>query len=441
MMGADSCPAPDASQVPAQQFRRYASEAQEAFQANDYRKAAASFRTALCFAPKNGSLYYGLGLAEAAASSFDRAREALMEARRLAPSEPAILLSLAQVNASAGNLDESVSNLAQLERCSSGHQNEEQKQSAIQLRAQLGQALVAQNRFDLALAQLLRVKQAGVSEPAVLLTLATLENNLGAYADAERDANSALAANVNGEQRSTAAAIAGLAYKNEKKNDDAIRSFQASIQSAPSEIACLALTEIFETNAEPAKAIEVAESCSTAIPHSAPIAVALGRNLVNAGRHEEGASVLQGVTLSAPGEAEGWRWLAQAETLLGDYPKSVEALEKLERAAPEYPMIDSMLGQAMLKADHPDYDRALQYLNRAVRTTPSDADLYFMLGKTYFAMGRYAESADSLRKATQLGSNSSLVYYQLGRALEKQGRDGEAKQQFETVRLLKSIGQ
>ena len=96
---------------------------------------------------------------------------------------------------------------------------------------------------------------------------------------------------------------------------------------------------------------------------------------------------------------------------------------------------------AMLKADHPDYDRALQYLNRAVRTTPSDADLYFMLGKTYFAMGRYAESADNLRKATQLGSNSSLVYYQLGRALEKQGRDAEAKQQFETVRLLKSIGQ
>ncbi len=73
-----------------------------------------------------------------------------------------------------------------------------------------------------------------MSDSAVLLTLATLENNLGAYADAERDANAVSAGNVTREQRSTAAAIAGLAYKNEKKNEDAIRSFRASIELSPS---------------------------------------------------------------------------------------------------------------------------------------------------------------------------------------------------------------
>ncbi len=114
--GADSCPATDSSQAPAQQFAKYTSQAQEAFQANDYSKAATSFRAALCFAPENGSLYYGLGLAEAAASHFDRARDALLHARRLSPGEPGVLLSLAQVNASAGNFDESISNLAQLDQ-------------------------------------------------------------------------------------------------------------------------------------------------------------------------------------------------------------------------------------------------------------------------------------------------------------------------------------
>jgi predicted Zn-dependent protease len=272
--------------------------------------------------------------------------------------------------------------------------------------------------------------------------LATLENNLGAYADAERDANAAASAgNVTREQRSTAAAIAGLAYKNEKKNEDAIRSLRASIELAPSEIACLALTEIFETSAEAVKAIDVSQSCSTAIPQSAPIAIALGRNLVNAGKHEQAVTVLENVTHSAPDQAEGWRWLAQAETLLGDYPKAIAALQQLARAAPQYPMVDSMLAQAILKADPPDYDRAIQHLARAAQTTPSDSDVFFMLGKAYFSMGRYAECADNLRKAIQLGSKSSLVYYQLGRALEKLGRESEAKQQFETVRLLKSVGQ
>lgn len=104
-------------------------------------------------------------------------------------------------------------------------------------------------------------------------------------------------------------------------------------------------------------------------------------------------------------------------------------------------MVDSMLAQAILKADPPDYEQAIQYLARAAQITPSDSDIFFMLGKTYFSMARYTESADNLRKAIQLGSNSSLVYYQLGRALEKLGRESEAKQQFQTVRLLKSVGQ
>jgi predicted Zn-dependent protease len=439
--GAISCPPSDTSQTPAQQFAKYASQAQQAFQANDYAKAAASFRNALCFAPENGSLYYGLGLAEAAASHFDRARDALIHARRLSPGEPRVLLSLAQVNASAGNFDESIANLAQLDQLAPEHPQREQRQTAIELRAQLGQALLAQNRFDLALAQFLRIKQTGMSDPAILLTLATLENNLGAYADAERDANAAFAGTANREQRSTAAVIAGLAYKNEKKNDDAVRSLRASIDLAASEIACLALTEIFETSAEAAKAIEVSQSCSAVLPQSAAIAIALGRNLVNAGRHEQAATVLQNVTHNAPDQPEGWRWLAQAETLLGNYPKAIAALQQLARAAPGYPMVDSMLAQAVLKADPPNYEEAIQHLSRAAQATPSDSDVFFMLGRTYFSMGRYAESADNLRKAIQLGSNSSLVYYQLGRALEKLGREAEAKEQFETVRLLKSIGQ
>lgn len=438
--GADTCPPSDTSQSPAQQFAKYASQAQQAFQGNDYAKAAASFRTALCFAPENGSLYYGLGLAEAAASHFDRARDALIHARRLSPGEPGILLSLAQVNASAGNFDESISTLTQFDQLARQRQQDEQRQAAIDLRAQLGQALLAQNRLDLALSQFLRIRRSGVSDSATLLTSATLENNLGAYADSERDANAAFAGTVNREQRSTAAAIAGLAYKNEKKNDEAIRSFRASIDLAPSEISCLALTEIFETSAEAAKAIEVSQSCSAALPQSAAIAIALGRNLVNAGRHEQAATVLETVTHNAPNQAEGWRWLAQAETLLGNYPKAIAALEQLARAAPEYPMVDSMLAQAMLKADPPNYEAAIQYLGRAARATPSDSDTFFMLGRTYFSMSRYAESAENLRKAIQLGSNSSLVFYQLGRALEKLGRESEAKQQFETVRLLKSIG-
>src|SRR5439155_8902057 len=112
----------------------------------------------------------------------------------------------------------------------------------------------------LALAELLRATRDGLQDPAILLMLSTLENNMGAYADAVRDATSV---DGSAEQRATAAAIAGLAYKNQKKNEDAIRLLKHAIELAPSEIAYLALAEIYETSQKPADAARLLEQGAT----------------------------------------------------------------------------------------------------------------------------------------------------------------------------------
>jgi tetratricopeptide (TPR) repeat protein len=418
--------------------QKFAQAAQEAFERGDYAKAAASFHQALCMSPNNAALFHGLGLAEAAAGHFDGAAKALEQADRLSPHDFAILLARAQVEASAGHFEQAVRMLGEAEQLERAH-SVQGRSAAAQLHEQLGGALLQQRKLDLALAQLLRARQAGLDNPSIRLMMATLENNFGAYSDAIRDASSlddSAAATV--QQRATAAAIAGLAYKNEKRIEEAIRLLWHSIELAPGETAYLALSDIYETRDQSGEAAKILEQALAAFPASQRIALGLGMNLVNAGENQRAVAFLSEMTQKAGVDPEAWRWLAQAQASLGEFQKATEALQQLARRKPDYPMIDVMVAQSLLKWETPDYEQALRVLDRAAQTAPADPDVYYMRGKVYFSLGRYAEAVQPLQRAIELGPTISLAYYQLGQVFQKLGREAEAKQQFDKVRFLKS---
>ena len=327
-------------------------------------------------------------------------------------------LELAQAAAAAGDYEVAIAKLAAAERL------EPANPAVAQLHAHLGGALLQQRKLDLALAQLLRARRAGWDDPSIRLMLATLENNLGAYSDAIRDAASldSIAAATT-PQRATAAAIAGLAYKNQKRNEDAIRLLKHAIELAPSETAYLALSEIYEAS----DAVKLLEHT---LPGSQRIALALGRNLVNAGDNQRAVAVLSGITA----DPEALHWLAQAQSSLGEFRKATESLQELARRKPDYPMIDTMIAQSLLKWDPPDYEEALRFLDRA----SADPDVYYLRGKIYFSQGRYADAVKPLQRAIELDPTGSLSYYQLGQVFQKLGRETEAKEQFDKVKFLKS---
>jgi tetratricopeptide (TPR) repeat protein len=335
----------------------------------------------------------------------------------------AILLACAQAAASAGDYEVAISKLAAAERLEPGNA------AVAQLHAHIGGVLLQQRKLDLALSQLLRARHGGWDDPSIRLMLATLENNLGAYSDAIRDAASLdtnTAATV--PQRGTAAAIAGLAYKNQNRNEDAIRLLKHAIELAPGETAYLALSDIYESSDQAGEAAKLLEQATAALPGSQRITLAFGRSLVNAGDNQRAAAILTGLT-----DPEAFQWLAQAESSLGEYRKATEALQQLALQKLDYPMIDIMIAQSLLKWDPPDYEQALHFLDRA----PTDPDVYYLRGKLYFSLGRYAEAVKPLQRAIELGPTVSLPYYQLGQVFQKLGRETEAKEQFDKFRFLK----
>jgi tetratricopeptide (TPR) repeat protein len=315
---------------------------------------------------------------------------------------------------------------------------------AAGMHAQLGRHLLQQKQNELALAELLRFRLSGGADPEVLFLLARLENTLGAYGDAARDGAKLEAdPNLSPRLRAAGAAVAGLGYKNLEQPDQAIPHLKLAIDlgttdgAAILETAYLALAEIYQDKEDSAAARTVLERGRQFLPGSARLALALGRNLADAA--DPAAPPLLKEVIAKSGDAEAYKWLAQAYTALGEFGRAVDTLDQLARRRPDYPMVDVMLAQAILKQDQPDFNRALDHLARAEKVSPTDPDIYYLRGKIHLTLGRYQEAVEALRHAIALAPTADTSYYQLGVAYQKLGQTALAKEQFDRMTYLRSI--
>jgi superkiller protein 3 len=429
-------PPPDRETARAR-FEERERAAQEAFQRRDFAAAADNLRRAICFDPASARAYHELGLAEAAAGHFQEAEQALLQAEKHAPHEFGILLSRSQVELSLERPDSAREILAEARRYQP-KDSPAAAQALARIDSLLGRAYVGRRQPELAIAALLRATRGAAPDAESLLLLSTLENSEGAYDDAVEDAERVMRAeSVSMAQKGAAAGIAGMAYKNQKRNDDAIRLLRQATQAAPTQTVFLALAEIYESSDKPADAAEVLRQARDAFPDSAKIALALGRNLANSGNPGEALKVLQECTNISPGDPEGWRWQAEVQTSLGQMKEAAESLRQLMRRSPDYPMIYTMLAQALLKVIPADSADALRVLEQGTKATPSDPEIYYMRGKMLAELGRYEEAASVLERAVELGPAMATPYYQLGIVYRKLGRQSQADAQFERFRLLK----
>jgi tetratricopeptide (TPR) repeat protein len=431
------CVTPPDRETAHARFEELEKAAQEAFQKRDFARAAENLRRAICFDSTSARAYHELGLAEAAAGHFPDAEQALALAQSRAPSDFGILLTRAQVELSLKKPDAARPILAEARRYQP-KDSPAAAQSLARIYSLLGRAYLEHRQPDLAIAALLRAAHTDTPESETLLFLATLENSEGAYADAIHNAELVMSADSTPEaQKGAAAGIAGLAYKNQRRNDNAIRLLRQAIQVAPTQTILLALAEIYETEGKPGDAAQVLRQARLVFPDSAKIALALGRNLANAGETAGALQYLSECTRRTPDDPECWRWQAEVQTSLGQMTEAAESLEQIVSRTPHYPMIYTMLAQALLKIVPPHYDAALRILEQGAKAAPSDPEIYYMRGKILAEVGRYGEAKTVLERAVQLGPTMATPYYQLGLVYRKLGLQSQADDQFERFKFFK----
>jgi len=269
-----------------------------------------------------------------------------------------------------------------------------------------GRMLFDSQCYDLAMSELLRARRLGENGEELLLRLASVENILGAFADAAADADAAASLPPGtAEQRASAAALAGVAYQGMGQDDLAIARFRRSLELAPD---------------QENSALMVAELLAK-------------REL-----RTEAVATLEQFVARNPSAVEPWAQLGRLHLALAHPARALACWTRVQQLNADYPMLDSLLAQAMLAENKPDLRAVLRVLERAKQKTPEDFDLSYFEGKALVQFGRYTEAAKAFETAIRLRPLQSSLYYQLGQVYRKLGQADLARKQFAIMAHLRA---
>jgi tetratricopeptide (TPR) repeat protein len=411
-------------------FQELDRQAQSAFQQNRYSAAAKYYREAACVAPKSARAFYGLGTAEAAAGNFSAARQAFETADALLPDNMLPLTMLVRVNVAMKDIERTKEVLRAAAK---------RFPKSPDLHAGLARFLAESQLLDLALAESLRAGDSGATGAESLVALAALENTVGAFHDAIQTA-SAVENDPHAPEaiKASASGVAGLSYESIGRRQEAIDHLKLAVERAPAqENSYLALAFIYEKAHEFGEAVEVLERARARMAGSSALLLALGNNLVWAGEYQRGEQVLNDFLQKDPGAAEAYVRLAEAYRNTNRTALEIEALQKLARIKPDYPMVHVLTAEAMLRMDPVDYNGVLQELAKAEKAAPNDADIFYLRGKVYVAMNRLSEAVTALKRSIDLRPTEARPYYQLGLTYRKLGKADLAKEMLQRVEFLK----
>ena len=76
-------------------------------------------------------------------------------------------------------------------------------------------------------------------------------------------------------------------------------------------------------------------------------------------------------------------------------------------------------------------------LEKAKRAEPDKASIRELLGIAYFRLRRWREAETEFRAVLDLSPTDDYAHYALGRTLEKQGRDAEAKGHYKLASSMR----
>ncbi len=219
----------------------------------------------------------------------------------------------------------------------------------------------------------------------------------------------------------------GMTYTSNRTEgtDDRLRWFQASVASAPANLAAhnnlgSALSDNGRTDeaiASYKKAIEL--DPKFAMPHNN-----LGLVLYDKGRPDEAiASYKKAIELD-PKFAMAHSNLGNVLKSKGRFDEAITSYKKAIELDPKYAMAHSNLGSVLWFKGRTD--EAIASFKKAIELDPKFATAHSNLGSVLWFKGRTDEAIASFKKAIELDPKSANSHFNLGNALRDKGRMDDA---------------
>lgn len=269
----------------------------------------------------------------------------------------------------------------------------------------LGVALSGQNRFDESIAILSSAQAENPNDPGRLLALVRSYLQSGRNAEAEAFLDEMLQTNADNVE---ARILLGVVKSNDPERLD-------------------------EAEAEFRRAIEV--DAEAAAGYRALIGL-----YIRQGRYQDAAAAAQAGLAKLPDNVALGMLLAGIHETTGEYDQAIALYERLYDLQPESQVLANNL--ASLLADHRDDEASLDRAFHLASRLKSSEVAYFKdtLAWVHFRRGDTAVALDLLQDAAKELPNLPIVHYHLGQVLLKEGRQGEAKQEFEKALELDAAG-
>jgi Tfp pilus assembly protein PilF len=118
--------------------------------------------------------------------------------------------------------------------------------------------------------------------------------------------------------------------------------------------------------------------------------------------------------------------------------KTEEAIEAYSQIIEAHDSAVALHRLAVLSDQKGEFERSIQYYERALALDPNNADILCDIGYSFYLQRRWAESEDMLRKAISLTPKLPRAHNNLGLLLARSGRNDEALHQFRTAGCTES---
>ncbi|MEM9113092.1 MAG: tetratricopeptide repeat protein [Myxococcota bacterium] len=132
-----------------------------------------------------------------------------------------------------------------------------------------------------------------------------------------------------------------------------------------------------------------------------------------------------------PGFTLGRGYLGEALVAVGEYDEALSVYQTYLGRVPRQSFVMGQIGYVHAKKK--DYDEAVEWTEKALRTTPSDPELLLQLASRFIDVKRYGDAANVLRRVISEGGARGEVHLRLGYAYLKLGELNQAEAQIRTA--------
>jgi tetratricopeptide (TPR) repeat protein len=112
----------------------------------------------------------------------------------------------------------------------------------------------------------------------------------------------------------------------------------------------------------------------------------------------------------------------------GDYLEAEAELKKVLSLDPDFPKAVESLAEILIKRE--SYDEAVDFLKRGIKKEPYNHTLYYLLGISFWNLGKLKQAREAIETAIDLEPNNGVLWQTCGEILLELGEIEKAEKYF-----------